>query len=210
MGLRATDNEGATDIDIRQLTVVAAPDPDLDDDGTLNESDCEPNDPAIHPGAADPLEAPYTDSNCDGVDGVASEAIFVSPDGTDSAGAGTTLSNPVATINFALGRAQATGRSKIFIAGGTYEEVISVANGVSMFGGFAPGRRGMGAISRESDDDPEPDSVIQRRHRPPGGEHQHGPHGCSCCGWSRDQRPPRAARATGSARPTALPSRSTR
>ena len=139
VGLRATDNEGATDIDTRQLTVVAAPDPDLDDDGTLNESDCEPNDPAIHPGAADPLEAPYTDSNCDGVDGVASEAIYVSPDGTDSAGAGTTRSNPVATIGYALGRAQATGRSKIFIAGGTYEEVITVVNGVSMFGGFAPG-----------------------------------------------------------------------
>jgi PKD repeat protein len=139
VGLRATDNEGTTDVDLRELTVVAAPDPDLDDDGTPNESDCEPNDPAIHPAADDPLEAPYTDSNCDGVDGVASEAIYVSPDGINSAARGTTLSDPVATINFALTRAQATARTKIFIAGGTYEEVITVVNGTSMFGGFAPG-----------------------------------------------------------------------
>ena len=142
VGLQATDNEGATDVDLRELTVVDAPNPDLDDDGTPNESDCEPNDPTIHPGADDPLEAPYTDTNCDGVDGVANEAIFVAPDGVNSAAGGTSRSDPVETISYALGRAQATGRDKVFIAGGTYEEVITVANGISMFGGFAPGSEG--------------------------------------------------------------------
>jgi hypothetical protein len=42
---------------------------DSDQDGTTDDSDCAPSDPAVHRGAAD-LRGDGRDSNCDGVDGV--------------------------------------------------------------------------------------------------------------------------------------------
>src|SRR5262249_39127041 len=75
--LRVTDDGGATDVDTHTVVVTQAPAPDRDHDGTPNDQDCAPDDPSIHPGAPDPPDLSFVDSNCDGVDGDASAAVFV-------------------------------------------------------------------------------------------------------------------------------------
>lgn len=140
--LRVTDDDGATDIDLHNVVVSdppPVPDPDRDDDGTPNESDCAPDDPAIHPGAADVPELTFTDSNCDGVDGDANEAIFVDnrdPDASD-ANPGT-RALPTSTIAGGVARALAIGAGDVYVAEGTYSEAVTLAAGVSIYGGYDP------------------------------------------------------------------------
>jgi hypothetical protein len=153
--LRVTDDDGATDIDLHNVVVSdppPPPDPDRDDDGTPNESDCAPDDPAIHPGAADAPELSFTDSNCDGVDGDSSEAVFVDnvdPDASD-ANPGT-RALPKSTIGGALAAAVA-GSKDVYVAEGTYAEAVTLVAGVSIYGGYDPvdeahWNRGRGAIA---------------------------------------------------------------
>ena len=62
--------------------VVSAPPPsaplDTDKDGTPDTQDCGPKDASIHPGASDTPDLDFVDSNCDGIDGTESDAVFVS------------------------------------------------------------------------------------------------------------------------------------
>lgn len=139
--LRVTDNGGKTATVSRQIVVSGSPDPDRDGDGALNGDDCEPDDPAIYPGAADEPDAapPFVDSNCDGVDGTAADSIFVDlVDGSDQVGNGNRV-NPVASITFGLDRAVALGRSGLIIAVGTYNEQVTLVNGISLYGGYEKG-----------------------------------------------------------------------
>jgi len=41
-------------------------------------------------------------------------------------------------IQYAIGRAQATGRSRVLVAGGAYVETVTVKDGVSLYGGYSP------------------------------------------------------------------------
>ncbi len=41
---------------------------------------------AVHPGAADKPDTGLLDANCDGIDGVRTGPVFVSPLGSDSSG----------------------------------------------------------------------------------------------------------------------------
>src|SRR3954454_16628863 len=84
---------------------VAMAAPDWDHDGTTGTADCEPLDPAVHPGAVDRPDEACEDTNCDGIDGDRGDAIFVSPTGSDvGTGSG---SNPFATIQKAIDVAKA-------------------------------------------------------------------------------------------------------
>ncbi len=63
------------------------------------------------------------DQNCDGVDGVATDTVFVSESGTDSASAGATPSEAVRSLPFALRRARELGRSVILMQTGSYDSL---------------------------------------------------------------------------------------
>ncbi len=77
------------------------------------------------------------DSNCDGLDGIMSLALFVSPAGNDSNPG--TRSAPFKTINAAIAAAAASSPIKsVYIAKGIYYEYVKASNGVSLFGGYDP------------------------------------------------------------------------
>ncbi len=77
----------------------------------------------------------FVDENCDGVDGVAAQAVFVSPSGLDTNTG--TMASPVRTIGAALTLAQNEGLSAVYVAAGTYAERVTLANGLSIYGGYA-------------------------------------------------------------------------
>ncbi len=77
------------------------------------------------------------DTNCDGVDGEALGAVFVSPLGGDLA-AGTPQA-PVRTIGRGIVLAEASGLSAVYVAAGTYDEDVNLVAGVSLHGGFDAG-----------------------------------------------------------------------
>jgi hypothetical protein len=108
---------------------------DRDGDGVGNARDCAPRDPAIHPGAADAPDLRFTDSNCDGIDGTARDAIFVAPDGTD--GDPGTRAHPKREISAAVAAALPE-RKDVYAAAGTYRRV-EAATGVGIYGGYEPG-----------------------------------------------------------------------
>src|SRR5262249_1618667 len=72
-------------------------------------------------------------------------AIYVSgsdalaaDDGTCGAGpVGTGGGNhPCKTITYGISRAQSTGRNKLVVADGTYDEAVTLVNGISLLGGY--------------------------------------------------------------------------
>jgi hypothetical protein len=107
---------------------------DWDGDGYAD-NDCAPLDPAVHPGAVDKPDLNFEDTNCDGIDGDLSKAIFVTLGGND--GAPGTLTNPKRTINAAVTAAAAAGRD-VYVAGGEYVESVNLADNVGIYGGYEP------------------------------------------------------------------------
>ena len=102
------------------------------------------------PSAADPIDVRDVDENCDGVDGVATELVFVAPPPRgDDANTGT-RSSPVATISRAL---EIAGTRSIVVAVGSYdatglgETALSVTTASGIHGGYDPvsWRRGAAA-----------------------------------------------------------------
>jgi len=75
------------------------------------------------------------DTNCDGIDGDASRGIFVATTGSDTAAG--TRDAPLKTISKALTlAASVSGLDHIYVATGQYAEQVTLANGVSIFGGY--------------------------------------------------------------------------
>ena len=110
--------------------------PDYDGDGFVA-GDCLPLDPAAHPGATDEPDLALEDLDCDGIDGTAAGAYFVSTTGSD-AGAGSNEA-PFRTIAFAVTRAAAVvPKRDVYVQGGTYAERVALAGGVSIYGGYLP------------------------------------------------------------------------
>jgi hypothetical protein len=85
--------------------------------------------------ATDVPDAGFADADCDGIDGDASAAVFVSTAGSNGAGCGA-RGAPCANVQIAIGRAAELGKPHVYVAGGTYSGVVSVVNGISVFGGF--------------------------------------------------------------------------
>jgi hypothetical protein len=85
--------------------------------------------------ATDLPDDAFVDANCDGVDGNAAAAIFVAPSGSD--GAAGTKAAPLQTIGAALARAQSEGLTAVYVSEGTYSERVTLANGISVYGGYS-------------------------------------------------------------------------
>lgn len=75
----------------------------------------------------------YTDTDGDGVDGTAARAVFVAPGGSDSAPG--TREAPKRTVQAAINAAAPLGHA-VYIAAGSYAESITLASGVSLYGGY--------------------------------------------------------------------------
>ena len=91
--------------------------------------------------AAGPVGAagPDLDVNCDGADGIVEESFYVAPDGDDEQPGSPNY--PVRTIAAALELAAASlesdhPRPDVYVAAGTYGEVLRVPEGVSLHGGY--------------------------------------------------------------------------
>jgi len=83
---------------------------------------------------ADDPDAPG-DANCDGMDGVITEGVFVAKDGSDAAPG--TLSAPVLSIAQGLLTAQAQGLTNVYVATGVYVESLLLPEGLRLYGGYS-------------------------------------------------------------------------
>jgi hypothetical protein len=84
---------------------------------------------------------PALDSNCDGADGVVARSFYVSPDGGDAAPGSPWA--PKRTIGAAVEAAfaslsTAAPRPDVFVAAGSYAEVLRPRDGVRIHGGYGP------------------------------------------------------------------------
>ncbi|AWV88873.1 hypothetical protein [Bradymonas sediminis] len=84
----------------------------------------------------DPIDADGLDGNCDGVDGILEDIVFVAPSGDDTANDGFTPDAPLATLSAALQAAADNGRHHIQVAGGTYQGALVLKDGISIYGGY--------------------------------------------------------------------------
>src|SRR4051794_28958137 len=107
---------------------------DWDGDGTAD-GDCAPLDAAVHPGAADKPDLAFEDTNCDGIDGDSAAAVFVATGGPDAATG--SKANPLQTINAGIAKATAEGKD-VYVAGGTYNQILDLADNVGVYGGYLP------------------------------------------------------------------------
>lgn len=78
------------------------------------------------------------DSNCDGIDGDADDAVFVATTGslTPSPTVGT-RTMPAGSIEFGLVLAVERGKSQLLVASGDYPEDVVLVEGVGVFGGYS-------------------------------------------------------------------------
>jgi hypothetical protein len=76
----------------------------------------------------------YVDSNCDGIDGEVSRAIFVAEVGVDNPEC--TMVSPCASLGHALARAEALGRRDIYLQVGTYIGRVELRSGIGVYGGY--------------------------------------------------------------------------
>jgi hypothetical protein len=83
--------------------------------------------------AEDAPDDDFVDSNCDGIDGDVSHAVFVSPTGNDDASG--TIEQPVATISRALALA-AQKHMDVYVCNGTYRDNVVIESGVNIYGGY--------------------------------------------------------------------------
>jgi hypothetical protein len=79
----------------------------------------------------------FVDANCDGIDGDAAAAVFVSPFGND-ANPGT-RSQPLLTLNAAVAFADDNGKTQVYVDQGSYNGTVTLINGISLYGGYNSG-----------------------------------------------------------------------
>src|SRR6185295_18151188 len=84
---------------------------------------------------ADPIDAAFTDDNCDGTDGVVAQCVFVSATLGSVAGAGT-RAQPAVSLARGIDIARTNGLPAVCVAGGVYSESVTVVSGISVYGGF--------------------------------------------------------------------------
>ncbi|QRO02958.1 DUF1565 domain-containing protein [Archangium violaceum] len=88
------------------------------------------------PGQTDLPDDSFQDSNCDGVDGTASAALFVDPASGQDINTGTREA-PLKTLSYALQRVANQGKA-LYLAQGTYDEPSLVLDKpVSLYGGYS-------------------------------------------------------------------------
>lgn len=108
-----TDGDGIADsLDNCPVTPNSDQASNGDSDGEGDACDCAPADPQV----------------------VTSAAVFVSPTGDDANNGA--RNSPVKTIAKGIALAQASGRNQVYVVEGDYAETVTMASGVSVFGGF--------------------------------------------------------------------------
>ncbi len=86
------------------------------------------------PSTIDLPDDTFTDSNCDGIDGSASDAIFVDALSGNDNFAGT-MAKPVLTISQGITLAQANTKSQILVSKGSYAP-LNLISGAHIYGGY--------------------------------------------------------------------------
>ena len=81
------------------------------------------------------LGASWIDENCDGIDGVVGNAIFVSAAAMPGGNGTRTL--PLQTIAAGVAAQQAMGKSYVLVAQGLYRENVRLFEGAQVFGGYS-------------------------------------------------------------------------
>ncbi len=99
-------------------------------EGATGWSACTPPSPTDLP------DADFVDDNCDGIDGDLATGLFVATTGTDDDGCGLTYTTPCRTIARGVLRAEITGRRNVLVQAGVYAEVVALASGVNIWGGY--------------------------------------------------------------------------
>jgi hypothetical protein len=85
--------------------------------------------------AADIPDPAGVDANCDGIDGIAANAVFVASNG-DNQAAGT-RGAPLRTIGAGVTLAASRGAGyQVLVASGNYTEEVVLSNGIGVFGGY--------------------------------------------------------------------------
>jgi hypothetical protein len=84
--------------------------------------------------ALDEPDMDFIDSNCDGIDGMIDDAIFVATDGNDS-NAGT-YDAPKKSLATSIFAAAVQGKPHVYASVGTYTGRLNLSSGVSLFGGY--------------------------------------------------------------------------
>ncbi len=103
--------------------------------GVTAGTDCDDANLSIHPGVTDDPDATFTDQNCDGIDGDVTRAAFVAPTGVDQQTC--TIGAPCATVAHAAAVAAADPQlDQVYIAAGTYPEILDLPDGLAFFGGY--------------------------------------------------------------------------
>lgn len=90
------------------------------------------------------------DRNCDGVDGNVTRSIFVNRVlGSDTGGCGLLPAAPCATIQQGVDRAASLpGRTDVLVTIADYDETVTLASGVNLYGGYLPATWMRDAASR--------------------------------------------------------------
>lgn len=79
--------------------------------------------------------ASWVDENCDGIDGVVGDAIFVSA--TAPAGGNGTRTAPFQTVTQGVAAMQAQSKRYVLVAQGLYRENVRLFDGAQVFGGYS-------------------------------------------------------------------------
>jgi len=106
------------------------------DAGTQGDAqgDAAPSPTCVPEAGVDEPDPDFVDSNCDGIDGDASAAVFVAPSGSDAAVG--SMAEPVRTIARAISLAAAAGKS-VYACNGVYDENVHLDGAaVSLHGGY--------------------------------------------------------------------------
>jgi len=86
--------------------------------------------------AVDVPDLGFVDANCDGIDGTIADAIFVDKV-TGLASNPGTMALPMATIAAGItAAANTTPKKSVYISKGQYTEIVTIADGVSIYGGY--------------------------------------------------------------------------
>ena len=91
------------------------------------------------PGAVDKPDLGFVDSNCDGIDGDKSAALFVAPNGDDTNNDGS-FGHPMQTVKAAVTAALAAHKD-VYVAAGTYDGkpgFLGSTGNIGVYGGYDP------------------------------------------------------------------------
>ena len=112
--------------------------PWVDANGDLNlppqqvSNGCECNQTSMN----DKPDLMFADANCDGIDGMVMGAIFVDGIGGNDGNPGT-MQSPKKTIGAGItAGAAANPKKDVYVSKGTYAELVTMADGVSIYGGY--------------------------------------------------------------------------